>query len=96
MLKELLIKNFAIIDDLNIHFEDGLTILSGGDRCRKIDYYQRGQPSFRGPRQCQDDSRRPRQRRAVGLFRRARRFRRRRGHASETSTNPMTAYWSAG
>ncbi len=29
MLKELLIKNFAIIDDLNIHFEDGLTILSG-------------------------------------------------------------------
>jgi DNA repair protein RecN (Recombination protein N) len=29
MLKELLIKNFAIIDDLNIRFEDGLTILSG-------------------------------------------------------------------
>ncbi len=29
MLRELLIKNFAIIDDLNIHFEDGLTILSG-------------------------------------------------------------------
>ena len=29
MLKELLIKNFAIIDDLNIQFEDGLTILSG-------------------------------------------------------------------
>lgn len=29
MLKELIIKNFAIIDDLNIRFEDGLTILSG-------------------------------------------------------------------
>ncbi|MCB2148983.1 MAG: DNA repair protein RecN [Deltaproteobacteria bacterium] len=29
MLKELLIKNFAIIDDLNIRFEEGLTILSG-------------------------------------------------------------------
>lgn len=29
MLKELLIKNFAIIDDLNIRFTDGLTILSG-------------------------------------------------------------------
>ena len=29
MLRELLIKNFAIIDDLNIRFEDGLTILSG-------------------------------------------------------------------
>ena len=29
MLKELFIKNFAIIDDLNIHFEGGLTILSG-------------------------------------------------------------------
>jgi DNA repair protein RecN (Recombination protein N) len=29
MLKELLIKNFAIIDDLNIRFEAGLTILSG-------------------------------------------------------------------
>ena len=29
MLKELLIKNFAIINDLNIRFEDGLTILSG-------------------------------------------------------------------
>ncbi|MGA6927144.1 MAG: DNA repair protein RecN [Desulfosarcina sp.] len=29
MLKELLIKNFAIIEDLNIQFEDGLTILSG-------------------------------------------------------------------
>jgi DNA repair protein RecN (Recombination protein N) len=29
MLKELLIKNFAIIDDLNIRFDDGLTILSG-------------------------------------------------------------------
>jgi DNA repair protein RecN (Recombination protein N) len=29
MLKELLIKNFAIIDDLNIRFGDGLTILSG-------------------------------------------------------------------
>lgn len=29
MLKELLIKNFAIIDDLNIRFEGGLTILSG-------------------------------------------------------------------
>ena len=29
MLKELLIKNFAIIDDLNIRFECGLTILSG-------------------------------------------------------------------
>ena len=29
MLKELLIKNFAIIDDLNIRFEKGLTILSG-------------------------------------------------------------------
>ncbi|BBO90809.1 DNA repair protein RecN [Desulfosarcina ovata] len=29
MLRELLIKNFAIIDDLHIHFEDGLTILSG-------------------------------------------------------------------
>ena len=29
MLKELLIKNFAIIDDLNIRFADGLTILSG-------------------------------------------------------------------
>ncbi|BBO70510.1 DNA repair protein RecN [Desulfosarcina alkanivorans] len=29
MLKELLIKNFAIIEDLNIRFEDGLTILSG-------------------------------------------------------------------
>jgi DNA repair protein RecN (Recombination protein N) len=29
MLKELSIKNFAIIDDLNIQFEDGLTILSG-------------------------------------------------------------------
>ena len=29
MLKELLIKNFAIIDDLNIRFQGGLTILSG-------------------------------------------------------------------
>ena len=29
MLRELLIKNFAIIDDLNIRFDDGLTILSG-------------------------------------------------------------------
>ena len=29
MLKELLIKNFAIIDDLNIRLEGGLTILSG-------------------------------------------------------------------
>ncbi len=29
VLRELLIKNFAIIDDLNIHFEGGLTILSG-------------------------------------------------------------------
>ncbi len=29
MLRELFIKNFAIIDDLNIRFEDGLTILSG-------------------------------------------------------------------
>lgn len=29
MLNELLIKNFAIIDDLNIRFDDGLTILSG-------------------------------------------------------------------
>jgi DNA repair protein RecN (Recombination protein N) len=29
MLKELCIKNFAIIDDLNIRFNDGLTILSG-------------------------------------------------------------------
>ena len=29
MLKELLIKNFAIINDLNIRFEGGLTILSG-------------------------------------------------------------------
>ncbi|HSO18534.1 MAG TPA: AAA family ATPase, partial [Desulfosarcina sp.] len=29
MLKELLIRNFAIIDDLNIRFEKGLTILSG-------------------------------------------------------------------
>ena len=29
MLQELLIKNFAIIDDLNIRFEKGLTILSG-------------------------------------------------------------------
>ena len=29
MLKELLIKNFAIIDDLNIRFNGGLTILSG-------------------------------------------------------------------
>jgi len=29
MLKELLIKNFAIIDDLSIRFEDGLTVLSG-------------------------------------------------------------------
>ena len=29
MLRELLIKNFAIIDDLNIRFESGLTILSG-------------------------------------------------------------------
>lgn len=29
MLRELLIKNFAIIEDLNIHFEKGLTILSG-------------------------------------------------------------------
>jgi len=29
MLKELLIKNFAIIDDLTIRFEGGLTILSG-------------------------------------------------------------------
>jgi DNA repair protein RecN (Recombination protein N) len=29
MLKELLIKNFAIIDDLNIRFQNGLTILSG-------------------------------------------------------------------
>jgi DNA repair protein RecN (Recombination protein N) len=29
MLRELLIKNFAIIDDLNICFQDGLTILSG-------------------------------------------------------------------
>ena len=29
MLKELLIKNFAIIDDLNIRFDGGLTILSG-------------------------------------------------------------------
>ena len=29
MLRELLIKNFAIIDDLNIRFENGLTILSG-------------------------------------------------------------------
>jgi len=29
MLKELLIKNFAIIDDLNIRFKGGLTILSG-------------------------------------------------------------------
>jgi DNA repair protein RecN (Recombination protein N) len=29
MLKELFIKNFAIIDDLNIRFECGLTILSG-------------------------------------------------------------------
>ena len=29
MLKELLIKNFAIIEDLNIRFKDGLTILSG-------------------------------------------------------------------
>ena len=34
MLRELLIKNFAIIDDLNIRFEDGLTILSGENRCR--------------------------------------------------------------
>ncbi|MDL2274785.1 DNA repair protein RecN [Desulfosarcina sp. OttesenSCG-928-G10] len=29
MLRELLIKNFAIIDDLNISFEQGLTVLSG-------------------------------------------------------------------
>jgi DNA repair protein RecN (Recombination protein N) len=29
VLKELLIKNFAIIDDLNIRFKSGLTILSG-------------------------------------------------------------------
>ncbi|MEZ4602539.1 MAG: AAA family ATPase [Desulfobacterales bacterium] len=29
MLTELSIKNFAIIDDLTIHFSDGLTILSG-------------------------------------------------------------------
>ena len=29
MLKELFIKNFAIIDDLSICFSDGLTILSG-------------------------------------------------------------------
>lgn len=29
MLRELLIKNFAIIHDLNIRFEEGLTILSG-------------------------------------------------------------------
>jgi len=29
MLKELTIRNFAIIDDLNIRFSDGLTILSG-------------------------------------------------------------------
>ncbi|MDL2268415.1 DNA repair protein RecN [Desulfosarcina sp. OttesenSCG-928-G17] len=29
MLRELLIRNFAIIDDLNISFEKGLTILSG-------------------------------------------------------------------
>ena len=29
MLQELSIKNFAIIDDLNISFSDGLTILSG-------------------------------------------------------------------
>ncbi|MGD8962899.1 MAG: AAA family ATPase, partial [Desulfobacterales bacterium] len=29
MLKELTIRNFAIIDDLHIGFSDGLTILSG-------------------------------------------------------------------
>ena len=29
MLKELSIRNFAIIDDLQIGFSDGLTILSG-------------------------------------------------------------------
>ncbi|MBW1693163.1 MAG: AAA family ATPase, partial [Deltaproteobacteria bacterium] len=29
MLQELSIKNFAIIDDLNMSFSDGLTILSG-------------------------------------------------------------------
>ena len=29
MLRELSIKNFAIIDDLNIRFSDGLTVLSG-------------------------------------------------------------------
>ncbi len=29
MLQELNIKNFAIIDDLNISISDGLTILSG-------------------------------------------------------------------
>ena len=29
MLKELSIRNFAIIDDLQIRFSDGLTILSG-------------------------------------------------------------------
>ena len=29
MLRELSIKNFAIIDDLNIQFSDGLTVLSG-------------------------------------------------------------------
>ncbi len=29
MLQELNIRNFAIIDDLNISFSDGLTILSG-------------------------------------------------------------------
>ncbi len=29
MLKELIIKNFAIIDDMNIRFETGLTVLSG-------------------------------------------------------------------
>ena len=29
MLQELTIRNFAIIEDLNIHFAPGLTILSG-------------------------------------------------------------------
>ena len=29
MLKELSVKNFAIIEDINISFKDGLTVLTG-------------------------------------------------------------------
>ena len=34
MLQELSIRNFAIIDDLKVSFSNGLTVLTGENRCR--------------------------------------------------------------